>query len=427
MNRSESQKLFEKSTHRIPGGVNSPVRAFGSVGGTPFITDHGEGAYIVDIDGNNYVDYVMSWGPLMLGHANPDVIAAVEAAAKKGMSFGAPSRTEYDLASLVHERMPWIEKLRLVSSGTEACMTAVRLARAATKRNKVVKFDGGYHGHSDHFLVKAGSGLATGNLPASSGVPRAITEATISIPYNDVAAVEECFASHGSDIAAVIVEPVAANMGVIPPRDGYLQLLRSLTEKHGALLIFDEVITGFRVAPGGAGELTGIRPDLVCLGKILGGGLPIGGVGGRTDVMDMLAPVGPVYQAGTLSGNPLSTAAGLATLKALGDPKIYEDLVEYAVSLTEGFKGAFKQNNVPVTINRAESLFTLFFTDSAVENFSQAQTADMERYGKFFHAMLDGGVFLPPSGYEAWFVSEMHGDKEAERTLRVARQFAESC
>jgi glutamate-1-semialdehyde 2,1-aminomutase len=422
---SRSKEIFARSSQVIPGGVNSPVRSFGSVGGTPFVVDHGEGAYLHDVDGNRYVDYVMSWGPLILGHAYPSVIKAIEKQVRRGTSYGAPTKAELELAELVCERMPWTEKLRLVSSGTEACMTAARVARGATGRNLIVKFDGGYHGHSDLFLVKAGSGLATGGLPASAGVPEHVTSTTLSIPYNNEETVKAAFAESGDKFAAVIVEPVAANMGVIPSTAGFLQTLRDLTAKHGALLIFDEVITGFRVAPGGAAELYGIRPDLVCLGKILGGGLPIGAVGGRADIMDHLAPVGNIYQAGTLSGNPLSVAAGIATLKALADKSIYDKIKSYAVELSNKLFNLFWEHDVAVQINRVESLFTIFFSEKTVTDFESAKKSDMKLYARFFHAILDQGIFLPPSGYEAWFVSAAHGEKELKQTVSAIAGFLE--
>ncbi len=418
-----SRQLFDKAAQIIPGGVNSPVRAFGSVGGSPFIVDRGEGPWLHDIDGNRYIDYVMSWGPLVLGHARKSVVDAVTETAQRGMSFGAPTKNELNLATLVRERMPWIEKLRLVSSGTEACMTAVRIARGATGKRVVIKFDGGYHGHSDGFLVKAGSGLATGNLPASAGVPEDITKVTTSLPYNDIPALEKAFEEIGDDIAAVIVEPIAANMGVIPPAEGFLEKLRELTEERGAVLIFDEVITGFRVAPGGAAESFGIKPDLVCLGKILGGGLPIGGVGGKAELMDNLAPVGSVYQAGTLSGNPLSTAAGIATLRALGDPGVYQHLEQYAEELTGAVAELASKHERPMTINRKASLFTLFFASHEVTDFDSAQAADMKLYAEFFHSLLKQGVFVAPSGFEAWFVSTAHTREHLELTTGAIETF----
>ncbi len=424
--RNISREVFEKSSQLIPGGVNSPVRAFGSVGGEPFVVDRGEGPWLYDLDSNRYVDYVMSWGPLILGHAHASVVDAITRKAKAGTSFGAPTVSEYDLAALVRERMPWIEKLRLVSSGTEACMTAARIARGATGRKTVVKFDGGYHGHSDSFLVKAGSGLATGNLPASAGIPEEITSATMSLPYNDVTAIESAFAQSGDQIAAVIVEPVAANMGVVPAESGFLQLLRDQTSKHGAVLIFDEVITGFRVAPGGAAELFGFKPDLVCLGKILGGGLPIGGVGGRASLMDNLAPVGSVYQAGTLSGNPISTAAGIATLKALGDDAVYQHIKQYADDLIGQIKVLCEKRGRQIQVNQVESLFTLFFADHRVSDFESARKADHELYAKFFRTLLDNGIFIAPSGFEAWFVSAAHGAEQMEQTLAGVAAFLQS-
>lgn len=425
IDKKKSREVFAKSSQLIPGGVNSPVRAFGSVGGEPFVVDHGEGPWLIDLDNNRYLDYVMSWGPLILGHAHKSVVEAVTNAARGGVSFGAPTLAEQELAALVRERMPWIEKLRLVSSGTEACMTAVRIARGATGRKIIVKFDGGYHGHSDSFLVKAGSGLATGNLPASSGVPEEVTSATLSLPYNDPDAVKNAFAEHGDQIAGVIVEPVAANMGVIPPKPGFLQNLRELTRHHGAVLIFDEVITGFRVAPGGAAELFDIKPDLVCLGKILGGGLPIGGVGGQADLMDNLAPVGAVYQAGTLSGNPLSTAAGLATLRALGELGLYEQLRQYADDLTGRLADLCKQHGRQITVNKVESLFTLFFTEHPVTNFETAQKADHESYVALFRFLLEQGIFIAPSGFEAWFVSTAHGEDQMRITVDAMKGFLE--
>ncbi|HOP07622.1 MAG TPA: glutamate-1-semialdehyde 2,1-aminomutase [candidate division Zixibacteria bacterium] len=425
-NTDNSRKVFTASTELIPGGVNSPVRAFGSVGGSPFIADHGQGAWLFDIDGNRYVDYVMSWGPLILGHAHPSILQAVKNAVDKGTSFGVPTKAELELADLVSERMPWIQKLRLVSSGTEACMTAARIARGATGRKIIVKFDGGYHGHSDMFLVKAGSGLATGSLPASGGVPETVTQTTLSLPYNDLEAVRECFEKYGSEIAGVIVEPVAANMGVIPPQPEFLKLLRDLTKKHGAVLIFDEVITGFRLSPAGAAGYFRIIPDLVCLGKILGGGLPIGGVGGRLSLMDQLAPLGSVYQAGTLSGNPLSTAAGIAMLRNLNNQTVYEYLKHFSEKLTRQMAALFEQAGCNVRINLVEGLFTIFFTDEDVVDFASAGRSDMDKYARFHRAMLDSGVFLPPSGYEAWFVSLSHGEEHLEATLRGVEHFLES-
>ncbi len=420
---TKSDRLFERANLLVPGGVNSPVRAFGSVGGKPFIAERGEGAWLHDVDDNRYVDYVMSWGPLLMGHAHPEVVSAVTDKAGQGMSFGASTRAEIELAAIVCERMPWIERLRLVSSGTEACMTAARIARGATGRDLIVKFDGGYHGHSDMFLVAAGSGMATQSLPASGGVPDAVAAATLSLPYNDLEAIENCFRRQGDRIAAVIVEPVAANMGVVPPALSFLETLREVTTRHGALLIFDEVITGFRVGHGGAADLFSIRPDLVCLGKILGGGLPIGGVGGRTDLMEVLAPIGKVYQAGTLSGNPLSTAAGIATLRLLDDLSLYNNLRQYTTDLTERMTELFDEAGIPTRVNRVESLFTLFFSDHDVYDFESAQAADMDAYAAFFRCLLDNGVFLPPSGFEAWFVSAAHRQEHLDKTIKAVKSF----
>jgi glutamate-1-semialdehyde 2,1-aminomutase len=420
---NKSAKIFEKSCKLIPGGVNSPVRAFNSVGGSPFIVDKGKGARLYDIDGNSYIDFVMSWGPLILGHSYKPVVDAVVKAARAGTSFGASTKGELELAALVHDRMPWIEKLRLVSSGTEACMTAIRIARAATKRDLIIKFDGGYHGHSDSFLVKAGSGLATGGLPASGGVPGDIVNSTISLPYNNLEAVRNCFINNKDKIAAVIVEPVAANMGVVPPVKGYLDGLRKLTSENKSLLIFDEVITGFRVGPSGAAGMFKIKPDLVCLGKILGGGMPIGGVGGKTELMELLAPLGPVYQAGTLSGNPLSTAAGIATLRALKDRRIYKSIKQYTDDLTGELDFLFDCYGVWTYINKVESLFTVFFNQRPVTDFATAQKSDMEQYARFFHVLLRHGVYIPPSGYEAWFVSSAHKQSHIRRTLKGVEVF----
>jgi glutamate-1-semialdehyde 2,1-aminomutase len=420
---ARSEELFSRSCSIFPGGVNSPVRSFVSVESRPFVVEKGQGPWIFDVDGNRYVDYVMSWGPLILGHAFPSVIDAVREKAGGGTSFGAQTGGELELALLVRERMPWIEKLRLVSSGTEACMTAARIARGATGRSKIVKFDGGYHGHSDGFLVKAGSGMATGNIPASAGVPEDITLETLSLPYNDSREVVSAFEKNGSQIAAVFVEPVAANMGVIPPLDGFLETLRDVASRHGALLIFDEVITGFRLARGGAAELFDVKPDLVCLGKILGGGLPIGAVGGSAGLMDVLAPLGTVYQAGTLSGNPLSTAAGIATLKGLDNQKVYDSIRQYAEDLTGGITLLFESYGRSFQINRVESLFTLFFSEEKVTEFDSLGNSDMIMYSKLFRSLLQSGVFLPPSGYEAWFVSMVHGKEQMDLTLRSIEKF----
>jgi glutamate-1-semialdehyde 2,1-aminomutase len=425
MTESNSERVFRESYRIFPGGVNSPVRSFSSVGGQPFIVKSGRGPWLYDLDGKKYVDYVMSWGPLILGHAYPDVVVAIGEGAKLGTSFGAPTEGELMLASLVCERMPWIGKLRFLSSGTEACMTAIRIARAATGRSKIVKFDGCYHGHSDSFLVKAGSGMATGGLPSSAGVLNAVSENTISLPYNNIDLITKQFTEMGDAIAAVIVEPVAANMGVIPPVDGFLKTLRNLTSHYGGMLIFDEVITGFRVASGGAVELFDIKPDLVCLGKILGGGMPVGAIGGKKELLDLLAPVGKVYQAGTLSGNPISMAAGIATLKALFNPEIYKNIKQYADDLTGRILELAHKYGVALKINKVESLFTLFFSDEEMIDFESAKRSDMKAYSRFFHHMLNAGVFIPPSGYEAWFVSNAHGKEEMEITIDAINGFLE--
>jgi glutamate-1-semialdehyde 2,1-aminomutase len=416
---SKSLKIYNQSCDLIPGGVNSPVRSFNAVGGEPFIIGKGKGACLSDIDDNCYIDYVMSWGPLILGHAQNNVIEAVKKQIDLGTSFGAPTKAELDLAAIVTERMPWIEKIRLVSSGTEACMTAARLARGVTGRDIIIKFDGGYHGHSDMFLVKAGSGLASKGIAASNGIPKSIIENTVSIPYNDIKALEDCFSKYNTQIAGVIVEPVAANMGVVPPVPGFLEKLRLLTEHNNSLLIFDEVITGFRVAPGGAAELYQIRPDLVCLGKIIGGGLPVGAIGGRKDIMDNLAPLGGVYQAGTLSGNPLSTCAGFTALKELGNIKIYHHIKQYTDDLIGKIKQLIDKYSIPIKINQVESLFTLFFSNSNVLNFENAQQCDMKAYADFFHSLLQQGIYIPPSGYEAWFVSYAHQQEHLDLTIKA--------
>ena len=408
----------------MPGGVDSPVRAFRAVGGDPPFVERAEGASLWDVDGNHYIDYFGSWGPMILGHAWPGVVEAVREAAGRGTSFGASTAAEGDLAELAMRCFPSVERLRFTSSGTEACMSAVRLARGFTGRDLVIKFEGCYHGHSDAMLVKAGSGVATLGIPGSAGVPADTARTTLALPYNDVATVEEAFAEHPDEIACVIVEPVVGNAGTLVPEPGYLEALRAITGQHGALLILDEVMTGFRLALGGAQERFGIRPDLTTLGKILGGGLPCGAFGGRADVMASLAPLGPVYQAGTLSGNPLAMAAGAATLRELlarGDA-LYEQLEQTTAAVADGVAGLARDAGVPLTTNRVGSMFTWFFTDQAVDDFTDAMTSDTAAFGRFHRAMMDAGVWLPPSQFEAAFVSAVHGPREVAETLSAARE-----
>jgi glutamate-1-semialdehyde 2,1-aminomutase len=418
-----SAELFERARARIPGGVNSPVRAFGSVGGTPRFLMRGQGPYVWDVDGNRYVDMVLSWGPLIAGHAHPRVIEAVQAAASRGTSFGAPTADEVALAEEVARRVPVVDQLRMVSSGTEATMSAVRLARAATGRSKIVKFAGCYHGHADGLLASAGSGVATFGLPDSPGVTAAQTADTLVVAYNDEAGLAGAFDRAGDEIAAVLVEPIAANMGVIPPSTGFLGALRDQTRRAGALLIVDEVLTGFRVHRAGAIGLYSLQPDLVTFGKVIGGGLPAAAYGGAADLMRLVAPEGPVYQAGTLSGNPLATAAGLATL-ALLDGAAYARLDELATTLTAGLQAAFDGAGVPARVQRAGNLFSVFMTRDQVVDYDSARKQDTASYARFFHAMLDRGVYLPPSAFEAWFLSVTHGDAEVGHVLDAAREAA---
>jgi glutamate-1-semialdehyde 2,1-aminomutase len=416
---AQSAQLFAEAQRLLPGGVNSPVRAFRGVGGTPRFIDHGAGPYLYDVDGNRYIDYVLSWGPLILGHAAPPVVEAITAQAARGTSFGAPTALESELAALICAALPAVEMVRFVSSGTEATMSALRLARAYTGRPRIVKFIGCYHGHADALLVQAGSGVATLGLPDSPGVTPGATADTLSAPYNDLAAVEALFAEHGPTIAAVIVEPVAGNMGLVLPAPGFLEGLRRLTAAHGALLIFDEVMTGFRVAHGGAQALYGVTPDLTCLGKVIGGGLPVAAYGGRREIMAQIAPAGPVYQAGTLSGNPLAMAAGIATLRALAAPGAYEGLRAQTAALVEIFTTAARQAGVPLAAAAVGSMWGFFFRDGAPENFAEAKQADTARYARLFHALLDAGVYLAPSQFEAAFVSTAHGAGTLEQTARA--------
>ncbi len=421
MQQARSQQLFEQAQRVIPGGVNSPVRSFRAVEGTPPFLTRGQGSRVWDVDGNEYIDYLGSWGPLALGHAHPAVVEAVQRAAADGTSFGAPVEQEVELAEIICGALPSVDSVRLVNSGTEACMTALRLARAYSGRSKIVKFAGNYHGHSDGLLVAAGSGALTHGVPTSAGVPEAYAAETLVATYNDIASVAELFDAFPNDIAAVIVEPVAGNMGVVAPSAGFLSSLRSITEANGALLIFDEVITGFRVAYGGAQSLFGVTPDITTMGKIIGGGLPVGAYGGRRDVMEMVAPLGPMYQAGTLSGNPLAVRAGVATLKELQRPGTYERLEASVNRLTDGIAAAFAQAEVPAIINRVGSMFTGFFNPGPVTTLSEVERSDTTSYGRYFHALLERGVYIAPSQFEAGFVSIAHTDADIDRTIVAVR------
>jgi len=406
----------------LPGGVDSPVRAFNAVGGEPIVVAYGKGARIWDADGNEYVDWVGSWGPLILGHAHPAVVKIIQKAAERGTSYGATTELEVELARIVCDAVPSIDKVRFVSSGTEATMSAIRLARAFTGRDKIVKFEGGYHGHSDGLLAKAGSGVATLALPDSAGVPASFAAETLVVPFNDRPAVEQVFAEHGTEVAALITEPVPANMGLVPPDAGFLQFLRDVTAAHGSLLIFDEVITGFRLSFGGAQLYFGVVPDITCLGKIIGGGLPVGAYGGRADIMAMIAPSGPVYQAGTLSGNPLAMAAGIVTLRTLSNPGVYRALDEMGARLADGLREAAREAECEgVTVAQMGSMLTLFFCGESPRDYASAKHADTERYGRFFRAMLDGGVYLPPSQFEVMFASLAHQQRDFDQTLAAAR------
>jgi len=421
MNLDKSKELLVNATRVIPGGVNSPVRAFGAVGGEPPFIARGEGAYIWDEDGNRYADYVLSWGPLILGHAHPAVVEALTEAVAKGTSYGAPTELEIALAELVVDMVPSIDMVRFVNSGTEAIMSTLRLARAFTGRHKIVKFEGCYHGHGDMLLVQAGSGVATLGLPDSPGVPPGAVQDTLTAPFNDLTAVEAIFDRFPEEIAAVIVEPVAGNMGVIPPTKGFLSGLRRLTQAHGALLIFDEVMTGFRVALGGAQELYDIDPDLTTLGKVIGGGLPVGAYAGKREIMEMVAPAGPMYQAGTLSGNPLAMTAGLATLRQLGKPGVLGDIVAQTERLCRGIGQAAKEAGVPVCQTQVGTMFCTFFTETPVTNYADAKRSDTAAFGRFFHGMLENGVYLAPSQFEAGFTSTAHHAGVVDATVQAAK------
>jgi glutamate-1-semialdehyde 2,1-aminomutase len=419
----QSLKLHKRAEQLIPGGVNSPVRAFRAVGGDPLYIVRGEGSHIWDADGNEYVDYIGSWGPLILGHAAPTVIEAVISAARNGTSFGASTPAEADLAELVISAFPHMQKVRFVSSGTEATMSAIRLARAYTRRKYIVKFEGCYHGHADALLVKAGSGVATLGIPGSAGVPEEFTQFTLALPFNDTDALEHAFKRFRHQIAAVIVEPVVGNMGCVPPASGYLEALRAITTQDKALLIFDEVMTGFRLAFGGAQELYAIQPDLTTMGKIIGGGLPVGAYGGPSEIMDLVAPLGPMYQAGTLSGNPLAMAAGYATLRHLRDHKdIYPKLDKLAAELVAGVSAAAKDAGVTMCYNRVGSMFTWFFAPGPVTDWASAAKSDTEAFGRFFRALLENGIYLPPSQFEAAFVGAAHTEQDVHQTIAAARQ-----
>jgi glutamate-1-semialdehyde 2,1-aminomutase len=420
MNRVESEKLFAEALKYIPGGVNSPVRAFRAVGGNPFFVNRASGSKLWDVDGNELIDYVLTWGPAILGHAHPKIIAAVKAAADRGTSFGIPNPLEVTMARLICERVPSVKKVRMTSSGTEACMSAIRLARGFTGRDNIIKFDGCYHGHVDSLLVRAGSGALTFGHPDSAGVPASFTRHTLVLPFNDAEAVKACFAANPNTIAGIIVEPVPGNAGLYLPQPGYLEFLSEITRANGALLILDEVMTGFRLARGGAQERFGITPDLSCFGKVIGGGLPVGAFGGRAEIMDCLAPLGPVYQAGTLSGNPIAMAAGLANLEALGTDAPYQLLEEQGAQLEAGLKAAAKSAGVPVTLNRCGSMFCAYFTGAPVHNVSDAMRSDRERFKQFFQGMLEEGIYLAPSQFESGFISTAHTAGDIERTVAAA-------
>jgi len=420
MNRTQSEKLFAEALKYIPGGVNSPVRAFRAVGGNPFFVSRARGSRIWDVDGNELIDYVLTWGPAILGHAHPKIISAVKAAAEHGTSFGIPNPLEVKMAKLICGLVPSVKKIRMTSSGTEACMSAIRLARGFTRRDKIIKFDGCYHGHVDSLLVRAGSGALTFGHPDSAGIPAAFTQHTIVAPFNDFDAIRNIFAANKNQIAGIIIEPVPGNAGLYLPKPGYLEFLRAITKADGALLIFDEVMTGFRLARGGAQERFKITPDLSTFGKVIGGGLPVGAFGGRAEIMDLLAPLGPVYQAGTLSGNPIAMAAGIANLEELLDGGAYSKLEKLGEQLAAGMKDAAKSANIPLQFNSCGSMFCGYFTSAPVWNLADAMTSDRERFKKFFHAMLNEGIYLAPSQFESGFISTAHTADDVEKTVRAA-------
>ncbi|MBE9504035.1 MAG: glutamate-1-semialdehyde 2,1-aminomutase [Proteobacteria bacterium] len=422
MKHDKSDLFFEKATQLIPGGVNSPVRAFKSVGGDPIFIDRASGSKIIDVDGNEYIDYVGSWGPMIVGHANPRVNEAIKKAIDKGTSFGAPTELEIELAEMVINAVPSIEMVRMVNSGTEATMSAIRLARGYTGRDKIIKFEGGYHGHADGLLVKAGSGAATLGVPDSPGVPADYAKNTITAPFNDLEAVKAIVNEEGKNLACIIVEPLPGNMGVIPPKGGFLEGLRILCSEKGIVLIFDEVMSGFRVAFGGAQERFGITPDLTCLGKVIGGGLPVGAYGGKKEIMEMIAPKGPVYQAGTLSGNPLAMTAGIETLKILSEPGAYDQLETRSAQLAEGMKNAANNAGIPTCSTRVGAMFCTFFTDKEVTDYTSATSSDTELFGQFFRQMLNEGINLAPSQFEAGFMSLAHSEEDVEKTIRAAEK-----
>lgn len=419
--QQNSKRIYEEAVNLMPGGVNSPVRAFKSVGMSPLVMESGKGSKIYDADGNEYIDYVLSWGPLILGHADERVVAKLKEAVEKGTSFGALTEMENKLAKLVMERIPSIEMIRMVNSGTEATMSAIRLARGYTGREIILKFEGSYHGHGDSLLIKAGSGVATLGLPDSPGVPQSVAKNTITVPYNDLESVELAFEKYGDNIAGVIVEPVCGNMGVVPPVNNFLHSLRNITEQHGALLIFDEVMTGFRVGYHSAQGYYDVTPDLTCLGKVIGGGLPVGAFGGKREIMEQIAPAGPIYQAGTLSGNPLAMTAGYETISAL-DHAAYEEMNKKIDRLIEGYKQAAEEYGVPLAVNRAGSMFGVFFTNQEVTDFASAQSSDLDYFAEYYRSMAEEGIFLPPSQFEGLFLSTAHTDEDIEKTIAAVRK-----